>query len=88
MLDMKSASIRTVQHQLASMIAEVEKGGEIVITRHRRPVARLSPVGRSPGPAAVSAAAVRRYWRERPLSPAVRSSVTNAELVAAGRGDV
>ena len=85
---MKSASIRTVQHQLAALIAEVEKGGEIVITRHRRPVARLSPVGWAPGPAVVSAATVRRYWRERPPPPAVRSSVTNAELIAAGRGDV
>ena len=51
------------------MIAEVEKGAEIVITRHRRPVARLSPVGRPPGPGTVSAAAVRRYWRDRPLPP-------------------
>ena len=85
---MRTASVRAVQHQLASLIAEVEKGGEIVITRHRRPVARLSPVGRLTGPATVSAAAVRRYWRDRPLPPAVRSSVTNAELIAAGRGDV
>lgn len=88
MLDMKSASIRVVQHRLAALIAEVEKGGEIVITRHRRPVARLSPIGREAAPAALSAAAIRRYWRERPLPPAVRSTVTNAELVAAGRGGI
>ena len=88
MLDMKSASIRTVQHQLASMIAEVEKGGEIVITRHRRPVARLSPIASDPGPSAGSPAAIRSYWRRRALPPAVRSAVTHAELVAEGRGEV
>ena len=90
MLDMKSASIRTVQHQLASLIAEVEKGGEIVITRHRRPVARLSPVAPDAGSAAGagSPAAIRSYWRRRPPPPAVRSTVTHAELVADGRGEV
>jgi prevent-host-death family protein len=90
MLDMKSASIRTMQHQLASMIAEVEKGGEIVITRHRRPVARLSPVAPDASAAVEpdSPAAIRSYWRRRPLPPAVRSAVTHAALVADGRGEV
>lgn len=88
MLDMKSASIRTMQHQLASMIAEVEKGAEIVITRHRRPVARLSPIASEPTAKAGSPAAIRSYWRNRPLPPAVRSAVTHAELIAEGRGEV
>ena len=87
MLDMKSASIRTVQHQLAAMIAEVEKGGEIVITRHRRPVARLSPIATEAGPAAGSPAAIRGYWRRRALPPAVQSALTHAALVADGRGE-
>jgi antitoxin (DNA-binding transcriptional repressor) of toxin-antitoxin stability system len=84
----RTVSIRTVQHQLASMIAEVEKGAEIVNTRHRRPVARLSPIARGSAPAAPSPAAIRRYWRARPMPPAVKSSVSNAELISAGRGDL
>jgi prevent-host-death family protein len=90
MLDMKSASIRTVQHQLAAMIAEVETRGEIVITRHGRPVARLAPVAPDNGsPAAAgSPAAIRSYWRRRPLPPAVQSTVTHEELVADSRGPV
>lgn len=87
MLDMKSASIRTMQHQLATLISEVEKGGEIVITRHNRPVARLAPIASPAGPNAGTPAAVRNYWRKRPLPPIVRSAVTHAELIAAGRGD-
>jgi len=90
MLDMKSASIRTVQHQLAAMIAEVETRGEIVITRHGRPVARLAPVAPDNGsPAAAgSPAAIRSYWRRRQLPPAVQSTVTHDELVADSRGPV
>ena len=85
---MKTASIRTMQHELASMIAEVEKGGEIVITRRNRPVARLGPVATSANPVVGTPATVRRYWRQRPLPPAVRSSVSHADLIADGRGGV
>ncbi len=77
-----------MQHELARMIAEVEKGGEIVITRRNRPVARLGPVAATANPVAGTPATVRRYWRGRPLPPAMRSSVTHAELIADGRGDV
>jgi prevent-host-death family protein len=88
MLDMKSASIRTVQHGLAAMIAEVEQGEEIVITRRNQPVARLLPISPSDAPATRTPAGLRAYWRQRPLPPAVRSPHTHAELVAEGRGDV
>jgi prevent-host-death family protein len=87
MLDMRTESIRTVQHELASLINEVEQGREIVITRHRRPVARLVPVNpmstRRP-----TAPALRAYWKARPKPPAVRGNTTHAELIAEGRGDV
>jgi prevent-host-death family protein len=85
---MKSASIRTMQHGLAALIAEVEQGEEIIITRRDQPVARLVPI--SPGDSTVSGtpASLRAYWRRRPLPPAVRSPLTHADLVAEGRGDV
>jgi prevent-host-death family protein len=85
---MKTASIRTMQHQLAAMVAEVEKGAEIVITRHNRPVARLSPVSAPVPVAATTPASIRRYWRQRSLPPAVNSQTTHADLVADGRGEV
>ena len=87
-LDMKTASIRTVQHGLAAMIAEVEQGEEIIITRRDQPVARLSPIVPADSPAARTPAALRAYWRRRPLPPAVRSTSTHADLIADGRGDV
>ncbi len=88
LLDMKSASIRTVQHELAAMIAQVEQGEEIIITRHNQPVARLSPISAADTPAKSTPAALRAYWRSRPLPPTVHSKITHAKLVAEGRGDV
>lgn len=85
---MKHASIRTVQHGLAAMIAEVEQGEEIIITRRNQPVARLSPIAPAESATAGTPAALRAYWRRRPAPPAVRSQLTHAEVIAEGRGDV
>lgn len=85
---MKSASIRTVQHGLAAMIAEVEQGEEIIITRRNQPVARLSPISTPATPSASTPARLSTYWRRRPLPPAVRSVLSHADLVAEGRGNV
>ena len=38
MLDMKTASIRDVQHRLSKVLAWVEKGEEVQITRRNKPV--------------------------------------------------
>lgn len=85
---MKSASIRTVQHGLAAMIAEVEQGEEIIITRRNQPVARLAPITPPANQSPPSSAGLRTYWNRRPLPPATRSTVTHADLVSEGRGEV
>lgn len=87
-LDMKRASIRAVQHGLAALIAEVEQGEEILITRRDRPVARLLPLSPASAPRAAAPASLRAYWHRRPLPPAVRSPITHADLVAEGRGSL
>jgi prevent-host-death family protein len=51
MSNMKSATIRQVQHGLAEVISEVQKGQEIAITRHGKVVARLVPAVGRPAPA-------------------------------------
>ena len=38
---MKTATIREAQHHLSKLIAEIEKGEEIVITRRGKKVARI-----------------------------------------------
>jgi antitoxin (DNA-binding transcriptional repressor) of toxin-antitoxin stability system len=40
---MKTISIMEAQHNLAKWLREVEAGGELVITRRKKAVARLSP---------------------------------------------
>jgi prevent-host-death family protein len=40
---MKTVTAREANHRLSSLLARVEKGEEIVITRHGEPVAVLSP---------------------------------------------
>ena len=42
MLDMKTASVRDVQHHLSKVLAWVEKGEEVQITRPNKPVAKSS----------------------------------------------
>ena len=46
-----SVSVRELQQNLKRLLARVERGGTIEVTRRRRPVARLSPLGLS-GPLA------------------------------------
>ncbi len=53
MLYMKTASIRDVQHDLGKVLAWVEGGEEVEVTRRRRAVARLIPVN-APHPAPVA----------------------------------
>jgi prevent-host-death family protein len=41
---MRTAGIREARQGLSSLVAEVRKGREIVLTEHGRPVARLAPL--------------------------------------------
>jgi prevent-host-death family protein len=50
---MKTATVRQVQHGLANVIAEVQKGREIAITKHGKIVARILPAAPAQG---------RRCW--------------------------
>jgi prevent-host-death family protein len=43
MSNMKTATVREVQHGLASVLSKVQKGQEIAVTRHGKVVARIVP---------------------------------------------
>ena len=49
MSNMKTASVREVQHGLAAILERVERGEEVTVTRRGKPVARIVPP-RSPRP--------------------------------------
>lgn len=46
---MKSTSVANAKSHLSALLADVEAGGELVITRRGKPVARLVPEPRSEG---------------------------------------
>jgi prevent-host-death family protein len=41
---MKSVTLRHMQHHLSEVMRHVDQGNEVLVTRRRRPVARLVPV--------------------------------------------
>jgi antitoxin (DNA-binding transcriptional repressor) of toxin-antitoxin stability system len=47
MSNMKTATIRQVQHGLARVIAEVQRGQEFAVTKHGKVVARIVPATRA-----------------------------------------
>lgn len=47
---MSSHSIAETKNRLSELVARAEKGEEVVITRHGRPVAKLSGVKQAPKP--------------------------------------
>ena len=49
MSNMKTATVREVQHGLARVLSEVQKGQEIGITRYGKVVARIVPAARPEG---------------------------------------
>ena len=46
---MESIGLFEAKTHLSELIARAERGEEVVITRHNKPVARLVPMGRAPG---------------------------------------
>jgi prevent-host-death family protein len=72
-----SVSIRELQQNLKQVLARVEGGGVIEVTRHGRPVARLSPIRAS---APLTAwpdldARVRAVFSEKRIGPPSPSEV-------------
>jgi len=68
---------------LSELVARAERGEEVVITRHNRPVAKLVPVGRT--------TKTRAQRRERALNalqafePITIEGLSIGELIRAGR---
>jgi prevent-host-death family protein len=44
---MESVSVATLKNNLSAYLAAVKKGKELIITSHRHPIARLSPVAKT-----------------------------------------
>ena len=81
--DMKSLNVRHVQHHLAAVLADVERGEVIEVRRRGRPVARIVPLSSGP---------LRSDWsgaekRLQAASPTPSGGTTAAQTIADGRGE-
>jgi prevent-host-death family protein len=85
---MESVGLFEAKTHLSELIARAERGEEVIITRHNKPVARLVPV-RKPARGARSLAATR----ERALAalgqfePIAVPGTSIEALIRAGRGE-
>jgi len=79
----RTVSVRELQQNLKSVMARVEAGQEIEVTRRRRPVARLAPVRARvrPQPWPDLDARARSVFGDRLITPSV------VDVVIEGRGE-
>lgn len=79
--NMKRASVREVQHNLAEILSWVERGQEVRVFRRRKLIARLVP----PIPEAIESpdflTRAQAIWKKKPRGKRL------CELVSEGRGD-
>jgi prevent-host-death family protein len=77
MLYMKTATVRDVQHHLSKVLAWVEKGEEVQITRRNRAVAKLVPADASTRPVTLPAftARARQIWGDAPTGKSLSQIV-------------
>jgi prevent-host-death family protein len=78
-----TVSVRELQQNLRRVMARVERGQEIEVTRRRRPVARLTPVGprATPTPWPDLDARAKSVFGDRVIAPSA------SEMVIEGRGE-
>ena len=83
MSNMRSHSVRHVQHHLAAVLAEVERGEEIEVLRRGRPVARIVPLPSEGQPCDWSDTARRL----QSVYPTLAGGTSAARIIAEGRGE-
>ena len=66
MFNMKSASVREVQHQFSKVLAWVTRGEEVEVYRRKQLVARLVPPGPRPMQSPDFVGRARRVWGKKP----------------------
>lgn len=80
---MESIGLFEAKTHLSELIARAERGEEVIITRHNKPVAKLVPIGR-----AVADTSQRRQAALDALQafePIALPGLDLADLIAAGR---
>ena len=80
---MESIGLFEAKTHLSELIARAERGEEVIITRHNKPVAKIVPIGRERVEGAQRRQAALAGLQA--FEPIVVVGATVAELIAAGR---
>ena len=80
---MESIGLFEAKTHLSELIARAERGEEVIITRHNKPVAKLVPIGREAGQGAQRRLAALEALQA--FDPIEVPGVSLAELIATGR---
>jgi prevent-host-death family protein len=82
MLDMKTATVRDVQHHLSKVLDWVEKGEEVQITRRNKLVARIVPANAPKTRITLPAftARARQIWGEAPVGNSLSQTVLDDRI--------
>jgi prevent-host-death family protein len=77
MLDIRTATVREVQHHLSMVLAWVEKGEEVQITRRNKPIAKIVPAEAHKKRVALPAfaARARQIWGKTPVGKSLSQTV-------------
>jgi prevent-host-death family protein len=80
---MKTVGIHKAKTTLSALLAEVEQGEQIVITRHGKPIAQLTRIETKPQrqPGLLRALPA---WRDFTFDPSVFAPLTDEELATEG----
>jgi prevent-host-death family protein len=79
---MKTIGIYEARVHFGDLLREVEEGETIIVTRHGRPVAKLSPLGKEASDRAAAMEAIHEFRREyRPTL----GEISIRELIEEGR---
>ena len=81
--DMKSLNVRHIQHHLAAVLADVQRGEVIEVRRRGLPVARIVPLPSVPPPSDWSQA----ERRLQAAYPTPSGGTTAAQTIVEGRGE-
>ena len=80
---MASIGLFEAKTHLSELIARAERGEEVIITRHNKPVAKLVPIGREAARGAERRQAALDALQA--FEPIAVPGVSLAELIASGR---
>ncbi len=82
MLNMKTASIREVQHNLSKILLWIGAGDSVTITKRNKPIAEIRPLSKKQK---IQRPDFQKRLRETFARPI--QGISNAELISEMRGD-